>query len=343
MGSLNKKIATMWDFVYEYLGFLVKIITLVIAIIVAISFLASCLAGRRGRSQHGHLEVRKINDRLESHRNEIQHAVLPPAEFKKYLKQQRKRRKASRNQVRKRIFLLDFKGNLQAGGVMGLTEEINAILTSAESDDQVVVRVASAGGRVDSYGLAAAQLQRLRDRGLHLVVAVDNVAASGGYLMACPANTIIAAPFAIVGSIGVVAEIPNFHRLLQKNDIDFDIYKSGEFKRTVTIFGENTEEGKEKFTEELHRVHEQFKSLVFEHRPNLDIDRVSTGEAWVARDALEMGLVDELLTSDAYLLEACKEADIYQLCWVEKLSPMERMMRQIGKGIHRVMNAFRTC
>lgn len=268
---------------------------------------------------------------------------MPHSAYKKYIKEVSKKEKAEEKQKetaknpRKRVFVLDFEGDIMAGGVDSMRVEIDALLTIADKDnDRVCVRIYSPGGRVDSYGLGASQLQRLCDKGLHLTVAIDNIATSGGYLMACVANKIIAAPFSIVGSIGVVAEVPNVHRLLQKYDVDFDIYKSGEHKRTVSIFGKNTEEGKDKFVEELNQIHQRFKNLIAENRSKVDIDRVATGEAWLSSDALELNLVDELLTSDAYLFAACDEADVYELTWIEKTSPVDRLMEKIHKGLYKI-------
>ncbi len=202
-----------------------------------------------------------------------------------------------------RLFVIDFKGGMEAKEVASLREEVTAVLTLATEQDEVLVRVESGGGVVHGYGLCASQLQRLRDRGLHLTVAIDKVAASGGYMMACVAQHIIAAPFAIVGSIGVVAQLPNFHRLLQKHDIDYEQHTAGQYKRTLTLFGENDEAGRQKFREELESVHQQFRSFVARHRPRIELDKVATGEHWLASEALKLELVDELRTSDDYLLD----------------------------------------
>jgi serine protease SohB len=166
---------------------------------------------------------------------------------------------------------------------------------------------------------------RVRERNIPLTVAVDKVAASGGYMMACVANKIIAAPFSIVGSIGVVAQIPNFHRLLKKHDIDFEQFTAGEFKRTVTMFGENTEEGRVKFRKEVEDIHLLFKDFITQHRPKVDIASVSTGEHWPGIRALENQLVDELKTSDDYLLENSKDADLFEIKYSTKKSLWEKL------------------
>ncbi len=181
---------------------------------------------------------------------------------------------------RKRLYVLNFDGDIRASATDNLREEITAVLNQSTEGDEVLVKVESPGGLVHGYGLAASQLRRIRDAEVPLTIAVDKVAASGGYMMACVADRIIAAPFAVLGSIGVLAQVPNFHRLLKKHDIDFELFTAGEYKRTVTMFGENTEKGREKFTEDLEETHDLFKDFVSENRPQLDIARVATGEVW---------------------------------------------------------------
>lgn len=211
-----------------------------------------------------------------------------------------------------KIYVLDFKGDVQASAVDTIREEITLILATAKAGhDRVVVRLESPGGMVHGYGLAAAQLVRLRDAGFNVTICVDKVAASGGYMMACIANEIISAPFAVVGSIGVVAQVPNFNRLLKQHNVDFELYTAGEYKRTVTMFGENTPEGKAKFEEELQQTHSLFKHFVEKYRPQLDVAQVATGEHWYGEDARELNLVDKLQTSDEYLLSLLPKHDVY--------------------------------
>lgn len=231
-----------------------------------------------------------------------------------------------RRKNNQKIFVLDFKGDIQASAVENLREEITLILATAKAGrDRVVVRLESPGGMVHGYGLAAAQLVRLRDAGFHLTICVDKVAASGGYMMACIANEIISAPFAVVGSIGVVAQVPNFNRLLKEHNVDFELYTAGQYKRTVTMFGENTPEGKAKFEEELQQTHVLFKHFVEKYRPQLNVDKVATGEHWYGQDALDLNLVDKLQTSDEYLLALLPQHDVYVIntrkkqLWVKKL------------------------
>ncbi len=238
---------------------------------------------------------------------------------------------------RKRVFVLDFDGDIKASDVESMREEITTILTLATDKDEVLLRLESGGGMVHSYGLAASQLQRIRDRNVPLVVAVDKVAASGGYMMACIADKLIAAPFAILGSIGVVAQLPNFHRLLKKHDIDYEMLTAGEHKRTLTMFGENTDKGREKFMEDLEDIHALFKEFVSEHRPQVDINEVANGDVWFGKRALAKKLVDEIRTSDEYLTAACEEADVYHISFVEKKSLPERFGFSISTALDRVL------
>lgn len=337
------------EYIYDYLSFLAQAITIVVALLVILSALTA-LGARRHHVGTGHLEISKLNDRLDALKQCIDEVVLPPQAFKKALKQATKAAKQEAKQASKqaasdeppgkRVFVLSFEGDLQASKVVQLRHEINAILMHAAKTDEIVVRVESPGGMVHGYGLAASQLHRIRERGLHLVVAVDKVAASGGYLMAAVANKVIAAPFALVGSIGVVAQIPNVHRLLKKNDIDFEVITAGQYKRTMTVFGENTEEGRQKFTEELEDVHALFQEFVHDNRPSVDLAKVATGEAWYGQRAIDLNLVDEIATSDAYLMQKCEDADVFEVRWVEQKKPLERVLGQIENGINQLTQLF---
>ena len=208
--------------------------------------------------------------------------------------------------------------------------EVSAVLTMATAADEVVVCIESPGGMVHSYGLAASQLTRIRNKGIPLTTVVDMVAASGGYLMAAVANRVLAAPFALVGSIGVVAQVPNVHRLLKKNDVDVEVLTAGKYKRTLTVLGENTEEGRQKFVEELEDVHALFQEFVAENRPALDLDVVATGEAWYGKRALDLGLVDELSTSDEYLMNRCEQGEVFEVKWVEHKKPIDKLLGKVG-------------
>ncbi|WP_043316729.1 protease SohB [Microbulbifer sp. HZ11] len=235
--------------------------------------------------------------------------------------------------TRKRLFVVHFDGDIKASALSNLREEITAILQIAGKDDEVVVCLESPGGMVANYGLAASQLARVRSAGVKLTIVVDKVAASGGYMMACVADRILAAPFAMLGSIGVVAQLPNFHRLLQRNDVDFELFTAGEYKRTVTMFGENTPEGKEKFQSDLEEIHTLFQHFVQEYRPQLDIAKVATGEVWFGQRALDLALVDELKTSDEYLTSRAANADLYQVEYKERQNIARKMGLAAQQGI----------
>ncbi|ENW25058.1 signal peptide peptidase SppA, 36K type [Acinetobacter lwoffii NCTC 5866 = CIP 64.10 = NIPH 512] len=259
------------------------------------------------------IRISHLNARINEQRKKIAQTTGSKLELLQ-LSQQLSKEARARKKTNQKIYVLDFKGDMAASAVESLREEITLILSTAKAGrDRVVVRLESPGGMVHGYGLAAAQLVRLRDAGFHLTICVDKVAASGGYMMACIANEIISAPFAIVGSIGVVAQVPNFNRLLKDNKIDFELYTAGQYKRTVTMFGENTEEGKAKFEEELQQTHALFKHFVEKYRPQLNIEKVATGEHWYGRDALDLNLVDKLQTSDEYLLHLLTQHDVYSI------------------------------
>ncbi|MFP6837776.1 MAG: protease SohB, partial [Pseudomonadales bacterium] len=303
------------EYLYDYLVFLARAVTVVVAVLLVISAIVSA-SMRRQHLDHGHLEIIKLNDRLDALRHAVQEALLDSASFKKERKQEAKaakrdaktaKGKAAKSKSdsgeggdsadKRRVFVLDFLGDLQASAVKNLSTEITAVLTLAQASDEVVVRVESPGGVVHGYGLAASQLDRIKQHGVPLVVVVDKIAASGGYLMAAVADKVIAAPFAVMGSIGVVAQIPNVHRLLKKHDVDVEILTAGKYKRTLTVLGENTEEGRQKFVEELEDVHSLFQEFVSNHRPQVAIEAVATGETWYGQRAIDVKLIDEICTS----------------------------------------------
>ncbi|MFA3424970.1 protease SohB [Acinetobacter baumannii] len=277
------------------------------------------------------IRVSHLNARVNEQRKKIAQTTASRLELLQLAQQLAKEAKIRRKNNQK-IFVLDFKGDIQASAVENLREEITLILATAKAGrDRVVVRLESPGGMVHGYGLAAAQLVRLRDAGFHLTICVDKVAASGGYMMACIANEIISAPFAVVGSIGVVAQVPNFNRLLKEHNVDFELYTAGQYKRTVTMFGENTPEGKAKFEEELQQTHVLFKHFVEKYRPQLNVDKVATGEHWYGQDALNLNLVDKLQTSDEYLLALLPQHDVYVINTRKKATLGEKLGLQAAQ------------
>ncbi|PIE18260.1 MAG: protease SohB [Proteobacteria bacterium] len=318
--------------------FAAKAIILVAAALAVIAGVAR--AASRGNAEardRGKIKVRKLNDVLRKQALALRGAVLPRHAARAEQKLERKRAKAERKAKgealtarlsRPRTFVVDFDGNLRASRVSALREEITAIVAVARpGEDEVVVRLKSPGGMVHAYGLAAAQLQRVRERGVKLTASVDLVAASGGYMMACVADQILAAPFAVVGSIGVVAGIPNLSRLLKKHDIDYELLTAGQLKRTLTVLGPNTAGGRQRMQEELDDTHALFKSFVARHRPGLDLDTVATGEFWYGSRALELGLVDRILTSDDYLVERAAEGDVFAVEHQVKRGLLNRLGR----------------
>ncbi len=331
----------MMEFVSDYGLFLAKSITLVIAILLVAANLFSLTRNARGQGGD-RLQVRNINERLRELAEALNNEMLDEGERKKLAKERKaddkakKKARAKGVAPRARVFVLDFEGDLQAHAVSSLREEVSALLQVARKEDEVLLRLESAGGLVHSYGLAASQLTRVRAGGLRLTVAVDKVAASGGYLMACVADRILAAPFAVIGSIGVVAQIPNFNRLLRKNAVDLELHTAGEFKRTLTMFGENTDAARAKFREELDETHTLFKRFVAEHRPCLDLARVATGEHWFGTRAAELKLIDEIRSSDDYLLQRAADADVFELHYRVRKPLSERL----GLGLARVAGAF---
>ena len=347
------------EFLTEYGLFLAKIVTFVVAALVVISVVMS--AAQKDRGDHegeGELKIRKLNEKYEKLRETIQSRLMSDQQRKLFQKARKKEQKAEKKAAkakkdsdehedsRGRVYVLDFDGDIKASDTDPLRRAITAVLSIADPEkDEVVIRLESGGGLVYSYGLAAAQLDRIRSKGVRLTACVDKVAASGGYMMACVADRIVASPFAILGSIGVVAQLPNFHRFLKKNDVDFEVLTAGEHKRTMTIFGENTDKGRQKFLEDLEDTHGLFKEYVSERRPDLDIAAVANGDIWFGKRALEVKLIDEIKTSDEYLIEACDRADVVSVAYQRKRSLPEKLglatSAALEHTIWKVLGAFR--
>ncbi len=317
------------EFLYEYGLFFAKALTLVVAIIVVLSTIVGLAA--KQKPGKGQLEIVSLTAQLKEMTQYAQQMLLDKATLKKRAKEEKKQQKQDAKEKPKdeekspRLFVIDFNGSMDAGEVEQLREEITAILLVAEEKDEVLVRLESGGGVVHGYGLAASQLQRIKAKGLTLTISVDKVAASGGYMMACVADKILASQFAYIGSIGVLAQLPNFNKLLKKNDIEFEQHTAGEFKRTLTIFGENNDEGRAKFQEEIEEIHTLFKDHVSGQRPEMDIERVATGEYWPGIKAKELGLVDELITSDDYILAQFPAREIFSVKYAVKKNVAEKL------------------
>jgi len=317
------------EFALEYGMFLARFGTAVLFILLLLGIVFLLILRARGSGEE-HLEIKNINQKYENMKLTLESAILSPKEFRKNVKiaraaQKKEDRKAAGQASLRRVFVLDFKGDIRATEVASLREEISALLTVLRDGDEVVVRVESSGGSVHGYGLAASQLKRIRDRNIRLTAAVDKVAASGGYMVACVADHVIAAPFAVLGSIGVLAQLPNFNKLLKKHDIEFEQIAAGKYKRTLSVFGENTDEDRDKLRAELEEIHTLFKQFVSENREKVDIEKIATGEHWHGRQALELGLIDEIATSDDYLGTAADEARVYSVEYVRKKPFIEKL------------------
>lgn len=345
----------MYDFFSEYGLFFAKTLTLAIIFVGSILLLIVAAAQGKRKSGEGEFEIEHLNEKLSETTKAVKEAVFDKDAFEQELKAEKKaekaRKKAAKNkgdepdseEARKRVFVLDFDGDIRASDVDSLRETISAVLTIARPEiDEVVLKLESGGGMVHSYGFAASQLKRITNKKIELTVCVDAVAASGGYMMACTANKILAAPFSIIGSIGVVAQIPNFNKLLKKHDIDYEVLTAGEYKRTMTVFGENTDEGRKKFIEDLEETHVLFKDFIHDQRPDLDLAKVANGDVWYGKQALELGLIDGLKTSDEYLLESCETADVYEVSYEVKTGLVDRLGEMVSLSISKTADRFLT-
>ncbi|QEA40031.1 protease SohB [Pistricoccus aurantiacus] len=322
----------MSEWMTEYAMFLAQTLTLVLALGALILLL---MKGRGDSGESVRLKIEELNTRQQKRVRRLRVAASEKGQRKALLKGFRKSDKARQKErmpeQHATVWVLDFHGDIKASGTSRLAQEISAILDVVEKDDEVVIRLESAGGLVHAYGLAAAQLDRLREAGIATRICVDKVAASGGYMMACCADRLQVAPFAVLGSIGVVAQLPNVHRLLKRNDIDMEIFTAGRYKRTLTVLGENTEEGREKFVEDLERTHELFKSFVAARRPQLSIDEVATGEIWYGCESLERKLADEVATSAAYLHGRLNDARVLMV----QLEAQKKLPQRLGLAVSR--------
>lgn len=329
----------MAQFLIDYGLFLAKAVTVVAAVAAIVALIVGL---SRKEPPSGGLTVEKLNDKYRNLRRQLRHALLSRTQRRKEQKLDKKQRKLEDKSHpagpggRRRVFVLDFKGDIRATAVTSLREEISAILGVASATDEIVVRLENFGGAVHEHGLAASQLMRVRDKGIPLTAIVDKGAASGGYLMACVANRIVAAPFAVIGSIGVIAQLPNFHRLLEARGVDFEQITAGRYKRTVTMFGKNTEDDRAKLREELEDIHALFKQVVTTHRPALDIETVATGEHWYGSRALELNLVDAIETSDDYLHRAAESADLYRVRYKARPTLQQRVLAAVRAGADEV-------
>ncbi|MEM7304986.1 MAG: protease SohB [Pseudomonadota bacterium] len=324
------------EFISDYGMFAAKAVTILIVIWVIIALIMSAAQKHQDDDQ---IEVKNLNKKFADMKLIMQRSMLGKKEVKALLKKNKKESK-KKDDDRKRVYVLNFVGNIKASAVKHLRKEITALLSVASSNDEVVVCLENAGGMVHEHGLAASQLQRIKDRQIPLTVAVDKVAASGGYMMACVADRIVAAPFSIIGSIGVIAQMPNFNKMLEKHGIEYEQVKAGDLKRTLTMFGKNTEEDRARLTEQMEETHDLFKEFVADHRSQLDIAKIATGEHWLGKKALELQLVDELITSDDYLLKQSEHADVYEIKHSGPKSFSEKIFANAEMAFEKVLTAW---
>lgn len=330
------------EYLIEYIVFLAKTATIVIAVLAVLTMIMAASQRNRRHQQRGSLHVTHLNKEIESLQHGLLSAILDKFSLKRFQKAEKKRlkdeEKVQKNDTgesrRRRIYVLSFNGDMEASAVESLRQEITAVLTLAEPADEVMLRLESPGGLVHAYGLASSQLLRFRQKEIPLTICVDKVAASGGYMMACVADRLIAAPFAILGSIGVLVQLPNIHRLLKKNDVDFEMITAGEYKRTLTPFSEITEKGREKVKQDVEEMHDLFKQWVKQYRPVVDIDLIATGETWVGMQAHDRNMVDEINTSDDYIVKACEASDVYEVSYDIKVPLGEKL----GSVLHSAMD-----
>ncbi|SPY32591.1 protease SohB [Pasteurella canis] len=340
----------MWsEIAAGYAVFILEILTILL-VIAGIGFMIFVLKQHKAKAQ-GELLITDLSQDYNDNTKKLRDFHLSEDALKQVEKAQKKtdKEKAKIEKVKRKkekeidierkphLYVLTFTGDIMASETKALREEISAIIGAAKPEDEVLLRLESPGGVVHGYGLASSQLARLKQHGIKLTVAVDKVAASGGYMMACVADKIVAAPFAIIGSVGVVAQIPNIHRFLKKHDVDVDVMTAGEYKRTMTMLGENTEKGKQKFQQELEETHQLFKQFVLTNRPNLDINKVATGEHWFGEQALALNLIDHIATSDELILEAMKDKTVLSVKYSIKKSLMQKFGKQVEESVENVL------
>jgi len=329
----------MLEYISQYILFLVETLTIVLSIALGLVIVIAAAAKSKGEMNEDKLKIKNLNKKYKEQVNKLKEKVLSKKEYKDLLKKEKSSK--DKKKSKSKLYVIDFNGDIKASDVENLRKKVNLIILSADpKKDEVLLRLESPGGMVHTYGLAAAELARLRDKNFKLTISVDKVAASGGYLMASTATKIIAAPFAIVGSIGVIAQIPNFNKFLEKHNVDFEQHTAGEYKRTLTVFGKNTDEGRAKFKEELEETHHLFKNYLETYREQLDVPKVATGEHWYAKQAIEFNLVDEILTSDDYILDALDKFEIFSIDFKKKKNFFEKLNNSANILMTNLLNRY---
>ncbi len=190
------------------------------------------------------------------------------------------------------------------GPIFDVRDVLKQVVTFTKNSSvkAIVVHINSPGGAVAPSQELYEELKKSRAKGKKIVVSMDSVAASGGYYIACAADEIYANPGTITGSIGVIAEFPNFEGLMDKVGIRFETIKTGKYKDTGSAFRPMNEDERALIQEMLMDVYDQFVEAVAEGR-NMPIKKVrkyADGRVFSGRQALEYGFVDALGTqSDA--------------------------------------------
>ncbi len=320
------------EFLFEFGLFAAKSLFIVLSIVAIILLVAVLSQKSQGMDE---IEIIPLHKKMNKTKKLLQHFILSKKQLKTLEKEDKKKAKDEEETSKPRLFVIDFNGDIKAVAADSLSHEVTSLLSVVTEKDEVLIRLESPGGVVHGYGYAASQLLRIRSKNIPLTISVDKVAASGGYMMACTAQKIICAPFGIVGSIGVVAQVPNFNRLLKKNDVDYKEYTAGQYKRTVSVLGEITPQGEQKFTQQLEETHTLFKDFVSQNRPQVDLSAVATGEYWYGVQALKLNLVDEIKTSDDHIMEKINTHDIFHLKFEKKLPWREKLSGILGLGLQK--------
>ncbi|CAL4042664.1 Probable protease SohB [Buchnera aphidicola (Phyllaphis fagi)] len=323
------------DFICEYGLFLFKIVTVFICFIIIFLFFSYC--AQKKTKTEGILKITNIID----HYNNMKHIIISSKNnkyqkktwFKKKNTQYLKHKNSNFESLKPTLYIIDFYGDIHASEVSSLREEISAIISVSKQHDEVLLRLESAGGTIHEYGLAASQLQRLREKNIKLIISIDKIAASGGYMMACIGNHISASYFSIIGSIGVVSLIPNFYKLLKKHNIDIELHTAGDYKRTLTLFGKNTENDRQYFKNKLNNTHDLFKNFIYKMRPCLNLNEISNGDYWFGITALEKKLIDSISTSDDLILEKIKDFNIFHIQYIKPKKIFNRFLHYFVKKI----------
>lgn len=312
----------MENILTSYAIFFLKIITIIILLLTTIIICLILITNK----DNNYIKIKNINKKYITLKKLFLSKISKKIERKNLIKEENLTKT-------KNLFVLHFNGDINASDINNLKDILSIIILNKTHVDEVLIKLTSNGGIVTNYGLAASQLKRLKNENINLTISIDTIAASGGYMMACVANKIIASHFSIIGSIGVLGIIPNINKILTKNNIEIEYHTSGKYKKTLSIIGENTEIGRKKFIESLENTHFLFKNFVKENRSQINIEEIATGEYWYGVDALKLNLIDKIQTSDEYIIENLNNANIYEI----KLSEKINIKNKIKENIHNIL------